>query len=117
MICAMLVFTGHFAFFTYLRPFLEFTTGAGVAMISSVLLGFGVANLIGTLLSGFMLERSLRVTLASMPLVMAVFAACLATFNSALWAGSRAHYAVGNGVRRRAGRLVDMAHPHRSRRS
>src|SRR3984957_1405051 len=34
IICAMLVFTGHFAFFTYLRPFLEFTTGAGVAMIS-----------------------------------------------------------------------------------
>ena len=47
MICAMLVFIGHFAFFTYLRPFLEFTTGAGVAMISGVLLGFGVANLIG----------------------------------------------------------------------
>jgi predicted MFS family arabinose efflux permease len=84
MLCAMLVFTGHFAFFTYLRPFLEFTTGAGVAMISGVLLGFGVANLIGTMLSGFMLERSLRVTLASMPLVMTVICACLATFNSSL---------------------------------
>jgi predicted MFS family arabinose efflux permease len=85
MVCAMLVFIGHFAFFTYLRPFLEFTTGAGIAMISSVLLGFGVANLLGTLLAGFMLERSLRTTLASMPLVMAVFCACLATFNSSLW--------------------------------
>ena len=85
MVCAMLVFIGHFAFFTYLRPFLEFTTGAGIAMISSVLLGFGVANLLGTVLSGFMLERSLRVTLASMPLVMAIICACLATFNSSLW--------------------------------
>jgi predicted MFS family arabinose efflux permease len=85
MVCAMLVFIGHFAFFTYLRPFLEFTTGAGIAMISSVLLGFGVANLFGTLLAGFMLERSLRATLASMPLVMAVVCACLATFNSSLW--------------------------------
>ena len=75
MICAMLVFIGHFAFFTYLRPFLEFTTGAGIAMISSVLLGFGVANLFGTLLAGFMLERSLRATLASMPLVMAIICA------------------------------------------
>jgi predicted MFS family arabinose efflux permease len=84
MLCAMLVFTGHFAFFTYLRPFLEFTTGAGVAMISGVLLGFGVANLIGTMLSGFMLERSLRLTLASMPLGMAFICACLATFNSSL---------------------------------
>ena len=85
MVCAMLVFIGHFAFFTYLRPFLEFTTGAGIAMISGVLLGFGVANLLGTVLSGFMLERSLRVTLASMPLVMAIICACLATFNSSLW--------------------------------
>ena len=84
MICAMLVFIGHFAFFTYLRPFLEFTTGAGVAMISSVLLGFGVASLFGTLLAGFMLERSLRATLAAMPLVMAVFAASLATSNGTL---------------------------------
>jgi predicted MFS family arabinose efflux permease len=85
MVCAMLLFIGHFAFFTCLRPFLEFTTGAGIAMISSVLLGFGVANLFGTLLAGFMLERSLRTTLASMPFVMAVFCACLATFNSSLW--------------------------------
>ena len=53
-------------------------------MISGVLLGFGVANLIGTTLSGFMLERSLRVTLASMPLVMAAICASLATFNSSL---------------------------------
>ena len=85
IICAMLVFTGHFAFFTYLRPFLEFTKGASVAMISGVLLGFGFANLIGTLLSSFMLERSLRATLAAIPLVMAVFAASLATSNSSLW--------------------------------
>jgi len=84
MICAMLVFVGHFAFFTYLRPFLEFSTGAGIAMISSVLLGFGVANLFGTVLASFMLERSLRATLAFMPLVMAVFCACLAMFSTSL---------------------------------
>jgi predicted MFS family arabinose efflux permease len=85
MICAMLVFAGHFAFFTYLRPFLEFTTGAPIEMISSVLLAFGVASLFGTLLAGFMLERSLRATLAAMPLVMAIFAAALATSNSTLY--------------------------------
>jgi predicted MFS family arabinose efflux permease len=84
IMCAMFLFIGHFAFFTYLRPFLEFTTGAGVEMISSALLGFGVANLIGTLLAGFMLERSLRASLASMPLVLALLAAWLATFTSPL---------------------------------
>jgi predicted MFS family arabinose efflux permease len=82
--CAMLVFIGHFAFFTYLRPFLEFTMGAGVAMISGALLGFGLANLFGTLLAGFLLERSLRGTLAFMPLVMAIICAGLATFHSTL---------------------------------
>ena len=116
MVCAMLVFIGHFAFFTYLRPFLEFTTGAGIAMISSVLLGFGVANLFGTLLAGFMLERSLRATLASMPLVMAVVCACLATFNSSLWV-DLALITLWGMAFGRARRLVDMAHPHYSRRS
>ena len=115
--CSMLVFIGHFAFFTYLRPFLEFTTGAGVAMISGALLGFGLANLFGTLLAGFLLERSLRVTLAFMPLVMAILCAGLATFHSTLSAGFRGHRTLGNGVRRRARRLVDVAHPHHSRRS
>jgi predicted MFS family arabinose efflux permease len=84
MLCAMLVFTGHFAFFTYLRPFLEFTIGASIAMISGVLLGFGVANFLGTTLSGFILERSLRVTLAFMPVSMAVICASLAIFNNPL---------------------------------
>jgi predicted MFS family arabinose efflux permease len=82
MICAMLVFIGHFAFFTYLRPFLEFTTGAGIDTVSSMLLGFGVASLIGTLLAGFMLQRSLRASLVSMPLLMAALGAALAAFNS-----------------------------------
>ncbi len=63
---------------------LEFTIGAGIATISSVLLGFGVARLFGALLAGFMLERSLRATLAAMPLVMGIFAASLATSNSTL---------------------------------
>jgi predicted MFS family arabinose efflux permease len=79
-----IIFSGVSAATIFAAPFLEFTTGASVAMISGVLLGFGVANLIGTMLSGFMLERSLRVTLASMPLVMTVICACLATFNSSL---------------------------------
>ena len=83
ILCAMFLFIGHFAFFTYLRPFLEFTTGAGVAMISSALFGFGLANLFGSAL-GFMLERSLRASLASMPLVLAVLAGFLATFTSTL---------------------------------
>lgn len=72
MLAAMLVFTGHFAFFTYIRPFLETVIGAGISAVSAILLGFGIANFLGTLLAGPMLERSLRLTLISMPLLMGI---------------------------------------------
>ncbi|HZH51453.1 MAG TPA: MFS transporter [Microvirga sp.] len=70
MVAAMLVFTGHFAFFTYIRPFLETVTGVGIGTVSAILLGFGIANFLGTLLGGRLLERSLRLTLMTMPLLM-----------------------------------------------
>ncbi|APG06116.1 MFS transporter [Luteibacter rhizovicinus DSM 16549] len=83
MISVLLVFTGHFAFFTYLRPFLEVVTGVGVNGLSVILLGFGVANFIGTSLAGFILERSLRMTLLLMPLAMGVIALALVALGRA----------------------------------
>jgi predicted MFS family arabinose efflux permease len=77
MLAAMLVFTGHFAFFTYIRPFLETVTGAGIGAVSAILLGFGIANFLGTLLAGPMMERSLRLTLVSMPLLMGILGVSL----------------------------------------
>lgn len=71
--CAMLVFSGHFAFFTYIRPYLE-DDGVGIGVISGVLLGFGLANFAGTLLAGPLLESSLRIVLLAMPLLMSVIA-------------------------------------------
>jgi predicted MFS family arabinose efflux permease len=44
VVAVMLVFTGHFAFFTYIRRFLESVTGVGIGMMSAILLGFGAAN-------------------------------------------------------------------------
>lgn len=72
MVSAALVFTGHFAFFTYIRPFLETVTGVGVSGVSGILLGFGIANFLGTFLGGLMLERSMRLTLIVMPLLMGI---------------------------------------------
>jgi DHA1 family purine ribonucleoside efflux pump-like MFS transporter len=74
MLACTLVFTGHFAFFTYLRPFLEGVTGVGVNGLSAILLGFGAANFLGTSLAGPLLERSLRLTLLAMPLLMSLLA-------------------------------------------
>jgi DHA1 family purine ribonucleoside efflux pump-like MFS transporter len=86
MLSVLLVFTGHFAFFTYLRPFLEVVTGVGVNGLSMILLGFGVANFIGTSLAGFMLERSLRMTLLLMPLAMGAIALALVALGRAPFA-------------------------------
>ena len=45
MLATILIFSGHFAFFTYLRPFLETVAQASVEGVSLILLGFGIANL------------------------------------------------------------------------
>jgi predicted MFS family arabinose efflux permease len=82
MIGMILVFGGHFAFFTYLRPFLETVTRIDVSGVSIVLLGFGIANVVGTVLSGAMIRRSLRLTLAVMPILMSVLALGLVMFGS-----------------------------------
>lgn len=71
MIAIVLVFSGHFVFFTYIRPFLENVSGAEIDRVSLTLLGFGLANFAGTLAAGFLIVRSMRGTLAAMPLGMA----------------------------------------------
>ena len=54
MLAVALVFCGHFAAFTYLRPFLEQTTRVGPNALSAILLTFGVANFIGTSFAGML---------------------------------------------------------------
>jgi len=79
LVAATLVFGGHFAFFTYLRPYLEADIGAGIGMVSALLLGFGLANFVGTLVAGSLISRSLKMSLAALPLFMALIAVLLVT--------------------------------------
>ncbi|MAS14916.1 MAG: MFS transporter [Nitratireductor sp.] len=72
LLSAMLVFAGHFAFFTYIRPHLENITEASITAVSGMLLGFGLANFLGSLFGGFLVERSLRRTLMTVPLVLSI---------------------------------------------
>ncbi len=83
LLAIILLFSGHFAFFTYLRPFLESVTGVGVNGLSVILLGFGVANFAGTLIAGVLLERSLNRTLIGMPLAMGLLGVALVGLGSA----------------------------------
>ncbi|PAU75482.1 MFS transporter [Halomonas salipaludis] len=82
MLAAALVFTGHFAFFTYIRPFLETVTGVGVNGVATILLGFGVANFLGNYLGGWMVERNLRLTMIAMPLLMGALGVSLVLLES-----------------------------------
>ncbi|TRO38269.1 MFS transporter [Pseudomonas putida] len=80
----MLVFGGHFTFYTYLRPFLEQVTQVNASTISFLLFGFGVANLLGTSIASGVIRRSLLWTLGAAPLLMSVLAMSLVWFGDTL---------------------------------
>ncbi len=72
MLGCILAHTGHYALFTYIRPFLESTASIGADTLALMLLGFGIANFAGTLLGGWLMERSLRGTLVLMPTLVGI---------------------------------------------
>lgn len=84
MFGCVLVHSGHFAMFTYVRPFLESTTGIGPQGLSLMLLGFGAANFFGTLLAGRLLERHPLATLVLMPALVSVAALALVLLPASL---------------------------------
>ncbi len=59
----LLVVTGHFAAFTYVRPFLEQVPRFGVDVITAILLAFGIGGFFGNLLGGVLAERSTRLAI------------------------------------------------------
>ena len=62
MLGCVLAHTGQYALFTYIRPTLESLGQMSADGLALILLGFGVANFVGTLLAGWLMERSLKVT-------------------------------------------------------
>lgn len=58
LLTIIFVISGHFAGFTYVRPFLEDVPRLDVETISLVLLVYGVSGFFGNLFGGFVSERS-----------------------------------------------------------
>ncbi|RZJ42986.1 MAG: MFS transporter [Brevundimonas sp.] len=81
----VLLYTGQFALFTYLRPYLEQVTGVDVTTLSLMLLVVGIGGLVGTSLVRRFLDQRLHRTLALIPALMAVVAIGLAAFGSSPW--------------------------------
>ena len=63
----LLVFGGHFGGFTYIRPATEAMAGADAVSLAVLLLVFGVASVLGTVLSGPVADRVPRVGLLLFP--------------------------------------------------
>ncbi|GAB2793890.1 MFS transporter [Streptomyces daliensis] len=66
----LLVHVGHYALFTYIRPALENVVGVDADKLALLLFVFGVANFAGTLVAGWLLQLSLRLTLVLAPALM-----------------------------------------------
>jgi predicted MFS family arabinose efflux permease len=81
----LLIASGHFAGFTYVRPFLENVTAIGVEAISLMLLAFGVAGFFGNLAGGFLIERSLKANISIGALVIAATALALVVGGATAW--------------------------------
>ncbi|WP_244909058.1 MFS transporter, partial [Streptomyces hygroscopicus] len=74
----LLVHMGHYALFTYIRPALENVVKVDANKLALLLFVFGVANFVGTLVAGWLLQISLRLTLSLTPALMGIAALGLA---------------------------------------
>lgn len=70
MAAVAMLFMGQFMLYTYLRPFLETVTLVDVTTLSLLLLIIGTAGLLGTMLVGPLVTRSLNRVLVGIPLIM-----------------------------------------------
>lgn len=74
MLAVMLMFMGQYGVYTYFRPVLETVTRVDVSTLSMMLLVIGVTGLIGTLLVGLILKRSVHGFVMAVPLLLALIA-------------------------------------------
>lgn len=86
LLAVLLVISGHFAGFTYIRPLMEKVTHADVQTVSAVLLGYGVGGFFGNFAGGWIAQRSERWSIVAGGSVIALLAlTLLAAGDSAAW--------------------------------
>ncbi|KQY88700.1 MFS transporter [Pelomonas sp. Root1444] len=82
LLAVVLVISGHFAGFTYIRPFMEQVTQLSVGAISAVLLGYGIGGFFGNFAGGWLAGRSERQAIVFGGAVIAALAAGLGVAGS-----------------------------------
>jgi predicted MFS family arabinose efflux permease len=85
LVGVLLVISGHFAGFTYIRPVLEQVTGLSVGVISLVLLVFGCAGFLGNIAGGLLAQRDPRLSVAGGAGAMALAMGGVIAFGASPW--------------------------------
>jgi DHA1 family purine ribonucleoside efflux pump-like MFS transporter len=70
LVAVLLIFAGHFAGFTYIRPATEGLSHLDAGGLALLLLVFGVANFVGLAVSGTVADRSVRLAVFLFPAVV-----------------------------------------------
>ncbi|MGW4469941.1 MFS transporter [Nonomuraea sp. NPDC004354] len=83
----LLLITGHFAAYTFVRPVLQEISGIDPDLISLLLLGYGVAGIAGNFLAGARAARRPRGTLLAITLALTATTALLAAYGGTPAAG------------------------------
>jgi predicted MFS family arabinose efflux permease len=81
----LITISGHFAGFTYVRPFLEQVPALKIEMISLVLLAYGVAGFFGNWVGGVITARSAPASVITGAFIIAVTAFVLTAFGASPW--------------------------------
>jgi predicted MFS family arabinose efflux permease len=82
LLALVVTISGHFAGFTYIRPFLEHVPGLKIEAISLVLLAYGIGGFFGNFAGAFVVERSVKLAVGMGSLFIAALAFVLAVFGS-----------------------------------
>ncbi|MGW0188748.1 MFS transporter [Streptomyces sp. NPDC003362] len=84
LIAVALLVTGHFAAYTYVRPVLERVPDTGPALVSALLLGYGLAGVAGTFAGGALAARHPRRALTAIAAGLGTVVALLALAGGSL---------------------------------
>lgn len=72
LLATLLIFSGHFGGFTYIRPAVEALSNIDPGGFALLLFAFGVANFLGTALAGPVADRAPRVGMLLFPTVLGI---------------------------------------------
>ncbi|MET8338768.1 MFS transporter [Streptosporangium canum] len=77
LVLTVLIVSGHFAAYTYVRPFLEQVSHAGPVLVSTALLLYGAAGVAGNFVAGAWAARNPKPVLVTLAVLMALSTAAL----------------------------------------